>query len=385
MKASFSQSYVSNLQEPGGPIMKQRCAVLLLAVLVVAFCVPQALAQGTSTVKGTCKDMEGKPYVDAVVEFTGTETGRKYNLKTNKKGEYFSLGVATGPYDVVLKVDGKEVYRLNKVPVGSDENVIDIDLKKEQVAGRQQMSEEDKKKLAEEEAKQNKDKLDVKSLNDKLAGARAAITAGNFDQAVTTMNEATQIDPSRDLIWFTMGEALRGQAKSKEKTDRAASKEEYGKAAEAYQKAIAIKPQGAYYNNLADAYAHSGDVDGAVKAYNEAQTLDPTGAAGYQFNIGAVYTNAGRVDDAIKAFQASVAADPTKAESFYQLGVSLVGKAATDKNGKVVPVPGTEDALAKYLELAPTGPNAEGAKGLLTYIGSTVETTYGKQKKGAKK
>ncbi len=91
------------------------------------------------------------------------------------------------------------------------------------------------------------------------------------------------------------------------------------------------------------------------------------------------------MDDAIKAFQASVAADPTKAESYYQLGVSLVGKATTDKNGKVVPVAGTEEALAKYLELSPTGPNAEGAKGLLAYIGSTVETTFGKQKKGPTK
>jgi tetratricopeptide (TPR) repeat protein len=365
---------------------KQRCAVLLLAVLASAFCLPQQLfAQGTTTVKGTCKDLDGKPYAGAVVEFTGIETGRKYSLKTNNKGEYFSLGVATGTYDIVLKVDGKDIFRLNRVPAGSDENIIDIDLKKEQASGARQMSEEDKKKLAEQEAKQNKDRVDVKSLNDKLAGARAAILAGNFDQAVTTMTEATQIDPARDLIWFTMGEALRGQAKSKVKTDPPASKEAYGKAAEAYQKAIAIKPQGAYYNNLADAYAHSGDVDGAVKAYNEAATLDPPGMAGYQFNIGAVYTNAGRVDEAVKAFQASVAADPTKAESFYQLGVSLVGKATTDKNGKVVPVPGTEEALTKYLELAPTGPNVEGAKGLLTYIGSTVETTFGKQKKGSKK
>ena len=52
--------------------------------------------------------------------------------------------------------------------------------------------------------------------------------------------------------------------------------------------------------------------------------------------IGAAYTNAGRVDDAVKAFQASGAADPTKAESYYQLGVSLVGKATTDKSGKVM-------------------------------------------------
>jgi len=53
------------------------------------------------------------------------------------------------------------------------------------------------------------------------------------------------------------------------------------------------------------------------------------------------------VDDAVKAFQASVAADPTKAESYYQLGVSLVGKATTDKAGKVVPVPGTRGSLAE--------------------------------------
>jgi len=151
------------------------------------------------------------------------------------------------------------------------------------------------------------------------------------------------------------------------------------------RKAIAIKPQGAYYNNLADAYAHSGDVDGAVKAYTEAATLDPT-ARRVPVSTSAPSTpTPGEWTTPSKAFQASVAADPTKAESYYQLGVSLVGKATTDKAGKVVPVPGTEEALQKYLELAPTGPNAEGAKGLLTYIGSTVETTFGKQKKGTKK
>ena len=364
--------------------MKLRSSVLILAALAAVFFVPHLSAQ-TGTIKGTCKSMDGKPFAGAVVEYVGVESGRKYTLKTNNKGEYFSLGVTPGSYNVTLSVDGKVIYSLNKVPVNADENVVDIDLKKEQAAGQAQMSEEDKKKIADQQAKQEKEGKDVKSLNDKLAGARSDMTAGNYDQAVATMTEAVAIDPSRDLIWYTMGEALRGQAKSKEKTDRAGAKEGYAKAAEAYQKAIAIKPQGAYYNNLADAYARSGDVDGAVKAYNEAAATDPTGAAGYQFNIGAVYTNAGRADEAVKAFQASIAADPTKAESYYQLGVSLVGKATSDKSGKVIPVPGTEEALNKYLELAPTGPNAEGAKGLLTYIGSTVETTFGKQKKGAKK
>src|SRR5258708_42857 len=154
MKASFPQSYESNLQEPGGPMMKQRFAVLILAVMAAALCVPPIFAQGTSSVKGTCRDLDGKPYVGATVEFTGTENGRKITLTTNKKGEYFSLGVATGTYNVALIVDGKPIYNLNKVPVTSDENVIDIDRKKDLAAGKGQMSEEDKKKLAEQEEKQ---------------------------------------------------------------------------------------------------------------------------------------------------------------------------------------------------------------------------------------
>lgn len=367
--------------------MKQRFVVLILAVLAIGLCVPQAFAQGTTTIKGTCKDMDGKPYVDAVVEFNSVDTGRKYTLKTNKKGEYFSLGVAGGAYNVVLKVDGKVVYTLNKVPVSlqSDENVIDIDLKKEQASGQQQMSEEDKKKLQEQQEKQNKESLTVKSLNDALAGARAARAAGNFDQAIQTMTDASKLDATRDLVWYELGEAQRGKAHATEKTDRAAAKDLYKTASESYQKAIAIKPLAPYYNNLADVYARSGNVDEAVKAYNQAAVIDPPGAAGYQYNIGAVYTNSGRIDDAIAAFKAAIAADPAKADAYYQIGVNLVGKATTDKNGKVTPVPGTEEAFQKYLELAPTGSNADAAKQMLAYIGSTVEINFGKQKKASKK
>jgi tetratricopeptide (TPR) repeat protein len=381
--------------------MKQRYVVLMVAILAVGLCVPHAFAQGTTSVKGTCKDMDGKPYADAVVEFTSAESGHKYTLKTNKKGEYFSLGVAGGQYDVSLKVDGKEVYRLNKVPVTlqTDENVIDIDLKKEQAAGQQQMSEEDKKKLQEAQEKAQKESMTVKQLNDKLAGARAAraaagvaMTAGNapeaiknYDQAIQIMTEASQLDATRDLVWYELAEGLRGKARATEKSDRAAAKDLYKQAADAYQKAIAIKPMPPYYNNLADAYSRGGSVDDAVKAYTQAAALDPTGAAQYQYNIGAVYTNAGRIEDAVTAFKATIAADPTKADAYYQLGVNLVGKATTDKNGKVTPVAGTEEAFNKYLELQPNGPNAEPAKQMLSYIGSTVETSFGKQKKGSKK
>ncbi len=58
------------------------------------------------------------------------DTGRKYDLKTNNKGEYFSLGIAAGKYNATLMKDGKELFHVNGVQVGADEVVQDFDLKK---------------------------------------------------------------------------------------------------------------------------------------------------------------------------------------------------------------------------------------------------------------
>jgi tetratricopeptide (TPR) repeat protein len=120
-----------------------------------------------------------------------------------------------------------------------------------------------------------------------------------------------------------------------------------------------------------------------VKSYEMAAKSDPSSAASAYFNIGAVYTNAGRVDDANAAFDKCIAADPTRAEAYYQKGVNLLGK-ATLQGDKTIAPPGTAEAFQKYLEMAPTGPNAQSAKELLASIGSSVETSYGTKKKPKK-
>src|ERR1700681_3095633 len=111
--------------------------VLPLLLVVVGLSAPLAFAQTTGTVKGVCKDSEGKPIVGADVEWTGTESGHTYKLKTNNKGEYFSLGIVPGKYNVKLSKDGKELFHLTNVPVGLDEVVQDFDLKKEQKSAAQ--------------------------------------------------------------------------------------------------------------------------------------------------------------------------------------------------------------------------------------------------------
>lgn len=376
--------------------MKQRLLMVIVAVAVVALCVPPVFAQATGTVKGVCKEMDGKPIAGANLEWANTDNGRKYNLKTNNKGEYFSLGIEPGKYKVTLTKDGKQLDQVNNFPVGADEAVLDFDMKKSQAEAAQQkgISAEQLKQMQEAQAKNAKEVNTVKALNEKLAAANTAMQTGDFEAAVNTLNEATQMDPSRDLLWARLGDAHLSSAPKQ--TDSAEKAKRYGDAVNDYQKAIDLKKQtmatsqkpddpkvlAAYYNNLGQAEAKTGQLEESVKAYDQAAQLNPPGAAQYYYNQGAVLTNSGKVDEANAAFDKAIAADPTKADAYYQKGVNLINKATTDpKTGKVIPAPGTAEALNKYLELQPTGQFADGAKGMLQYIGSSIETSYGTKKK----
>jgi tetratricopeptide (TPR) repeat protein len=375
--------------------MKKHLVIAILISLITLW-LPSAVAQNTGTVKGVCKDVDGKPIADAQVEWMNLDNGRKYDLKTNKKGEYFSLGVTAGKYKVTLFKDGKEVYHFGGVNVSLDETTLDFDMKKEQAAAAQGvgLTPEQLKQRQEQEAKIAKENANIKSLNDKLAAAKQAAEAGDFNTAKSTMTEATQMDPNRDLLWAKLGEYTLSAA-SKD-TDADAKKKDYSEAAADYQKALDLKQKALdaepakktpdatkilaqYYNNLGQAQSKAGQTDDAIKSYNTAAQLDPAGAAQYYFNQGAVLTNSGKVDDAIAAFDKAIAADPNRAEAYYWKGVNLIGK-ATLQGDKMVAPEGTAEAFNKYLELQPTGPFAEPAKQMLASIGASIETSYGTKK-----
>jgi len=374
--------------------MKKQFIIPLLLVLVVGLCAPPVFAQAMGTVKGVCKDIEGNIITGAVVEWNGVETGRKYTLKTNNKGEYFSLGITPGKYNVRLLKDGKELWHINNVSVSADELTQDFDLKKEQTnsAAGSGMSAEQVKKIQEEQAKATKENTTIKSLNEKLVAAKASVDAGEFDAAIATLTEANQVDSTRDLIWFRLADAYRLSATKQ--TDSAEKQKRLETAVADYQKAIDLRKGSeaaakeannastlaAYYNNLAEAYSKSNKIDDAVATYAKAAEVDPGHASQYMFNTGAVLTNAGKVDEAIAAFDKVIAADPNKAEAYYWKGVNMIGK-ATLKGDKMVAPDGTAEAFQKYLELQPAGNFAQPAKDMLASIGASVETTFGTTKK----
>jgi tetratricopeptide (TPR) repeat protein len=385
--------------------MKKHFAIqsFVFVLLMLGLCVPQGFSQASATVKGVCKDADGKAIPDAIVVYANQDNGQKYTLKTNKKGEYFSLGLAAGTYNVILYRNAddakanKELFHFNKytLPLG-DHPDLDFDLKQQaaDAAKGQGLTPEQIKARQEAEEKAKKESTTIKSLNEKIVAASTAMKAGDFDSAIATLTEATQMDATRDVIWGLLADAYRGSAAKQtdpaEKTKRLQEAiTDYQKAIELRQKAMETKKDpsdnqrlAAYYNNLGEAASKAGKIDDAVKAYSQAATLNPEGAASYYYNAGAVLTNAGKVDDAIAAFDKCIAADPTKADAYYQKGVNLIGK-ATLQGDKMVAPPGTAEAFNKYLELAPSGTYADVAKQMLASIGAPVETGFGAKKKAA--
>lgn len=350
--------------------MKRSWKWIAVVVMALGLAMP-AWSQVTAAVKGKVVDESGQPMVGAVVEYHSQESGRKYNLDVDKKGEYYAIGVSSGTYKVTLYKNkdeqkaGRSLFFFNNVQVtiSKETNVLDFDMAKERTKAGATMSAEQKKQQEEVQ----KENIKIKGLNEMLAQAQVATDAGNFDQAAEILTKATDADPTRDLLWFKLGDAYLGGKK-------------YDQAVESYHKAIAIKPAGAYYNNLGQAQMKSGKMQEAIASYEQAAQIEPTSAGQYYFNMGAVLTNSGRSEEAIVAFDKCIAADPTKAEAYYWKGTNLLAKATLDKNNRMVAPPGTEETFNKFLELQPEGPLAEAAKQMLASIGAEVQTQYKKSK-----
>jgi len=222
-------------------------------------------------------------------------------------------------------------------------------------------------------------------LMSKFGSAMEAMKNKDFDTAIATFQAASEVDPTQHVIFAQLGEAYSGKATATR--DSAQKKEFLTKSTDAYKKAIELKADDAsYHNNYALALVNLGQVQEAQGELVKAAQLDAVNAGQYYFNLGAVLVNTGHMQEAADAFKKATEAKPDFADGYYQLGVTLIGMATVDpKTGAMVPPPGTQEALQKYLDLAPTGKDAEAAKSLIETLNASVTTTVGTKAAPAKK
>ncbi|HEX4274158.1 MAG TPA: carboxypeptidase regulatory-like domain-containing protein [Bryobacteraceae bacterium] len=355
---------------------------LALSGLAMLFLSLPAFSQ-TSVIEGIVKDPDGKVLQGAVVNIDRTDIKGHYTVKTDKKGHYGHYGLPLGgTFDVSVLVDGQVKDMVKGVHTKGDPTPVNFDLKNAQAAAAGAAPQEAdrgmtkaQKEEFEKQAKAREAALAKnKELNDAYTAGRTALDAKMYDAAIESFEKASMLDDKQVAVWSGLADAYVGAAGTKSGADASAL---YDKGFDAFKKAIELKPDdAAYYNNFALALAKDKKIDEAKTNLDKAAQLDPPGAGKYFYNMGALLVNSAQNEAAGEEFKKAIAADPTYADAQYQYGLFLTSKATTDPSGKIVPAPGTIQALQKYLELKPDGAFAGSAKELIAGLGGSVSTTF---------
>jgi len=303
---------------------------LLIVVVGTALAVvaPSAAAQTSGTVRGIVTDAMGQPVEGATVTITGEATGRKYQSRTNRRGEFIQIGLTVGPYVLVAEKD-KLASEPSKATVrnAAPANVsLTLGAAPSTAASKESTT---------------------------FAEGVALSSAGKHQEAIDKFNAGIVANPACFECYNNIGYSY-------------AQMKDYDKAETAYKKATELKPDNSTaWNGLANIYNAQRKFDLAVEASKKATDLSGGAAsvgggnADAMYNQGVILWNGGKVADAKKQFEAAIQANPSHAEAHYQLGMALVNE------GNLA---GAGSEFETYLKLAPDGPNAATAKSLVAQL-----------------
>lgn len=294
--------------------------VTVLAALVALGLALPAAAQ--NLVVGKVTDVKGQPVEGAVITIEQPSSGRKFESKTNKNGEFTQVGLIAGAYNITVTKEG----------VGSAKGSLNVRggrVPANFVLG--VSAGEGMSRLFEE-------------------GVTLSAT-GDFDAAIAKFMEALKTNPQCSDCYYNIGVANAG-------------KKDYAKAEEAYKKSIEQKPTADAYYGLVSVYTAQRKVDDAAEAGKKAAELSVAASGGaaspdVTYNQGVILWNAGKVAEAKVLFEQVIAGNPNHAEAHYQLGMALVNEGN---------LKGAGAEFETYLKLAPSGPNAAQAKALAAQL-----------------
>ena len=341
------------------------------------------------------------------------QTADRGTFKVSDQGDYTGE-LPAGTYIVIYRTDGmgtdKQADRQDNVTVAPNaDTAVDFDMSRPDYINK--LPPEEQKQLEEIRQKNSaalKANEVIKGLNTDLKtvtqdvhdadsatataeqqlGASAAkadiqakandIRTAKYTDIETLMSKDTAAKPDASVLWAQLGLAQNGLKK-------------YDDALVSYKKALEVdlaskKPnpaiQGMANAGIGEAYARQGKVPEANAAYDAAVKANPSQGAFYLRNEAVIFFQQGNQDAQVAAANEAIQLDPNDALLYYLKGQGLVSKATIDpKTQRIVLPPECAEAYQKYLELAPTGPYAADAKGILDQAGQKITSSFKAGKK----
>jgi tetratricopeptide (TPR) repeat protein len=296
-------------------------ALLLLLLLVVAALPPQLLAV-TGTIKGKVADPDGKPVADVKITLVDPTRGQTYVMKTDRKGNYFMMGIAPAEYKLNLEKSGFQPLQ-GRVSISPGQNsVFDAVLAPEV-------------------------KQAVKpEWEDKNIRANALFKDGRYEEAAAAYQDILTANPNLAAIHFNLGNC-------------AYNLQRYEEAIASFKEAVRLKPDFfESYTNLANAFGKLKRFSEAIPVFEEAIRLYPENARLFSA-IGLLYLNAGEGAKAVESLEKASVLDPAQPFTYYSLGIAYTQTAAYAK---------AVAAYEKYIALIQDAKEIDRIKGLIEQL-----------------
>jgi tetratricopeptide (TPR) repeat protein len=342
--------------------------VAVLALILMLGLVLPIMAQNR-IVKGKVQDEKGNPIKGATVLIQGTDVKREYKVQTDKKGEYFYMGIPFGEYRIIVRAQGfAPDYVRNVKPSISAETENNFTLK----AGPDhkldfELTTDERQRLQQDAEKAQKQRQSAAEVKANFDAGLTLAQQGKYDEAVEAYKKALEKDPDQPYVLANMADALAKGNKLPE-------------ALAAYEKAISMKSDDpSIYQNMGVLLGKMGKTAESQEAFKKAASMaaamNPAAAAQNYYNMGATLVNSGKAAEAAEAFKQAIAADANFAEAYYQLGICLSSNQAT--------IPDAIKSLQKYVEISKNAEQVEVAKQIITALQS--QTSGFKAEKDSKK
>jgi len=386
---------------------------LAVAACLLAASVVTASAQVvTASGKVMLKQADGTtvPVKDAVVKFYRTDIKQEFNAKSDKGGRYVNAGIPlVGTFTIAVSAPGARPDFIPNVKISArsendfvlvpgDGSALTHDQIKQAMAapragntGGGEMSAEDKKKLAEQQAEiariteQNKkvEELNVK-LPEILKSGNDAFTAKNYDAALGFYDQGIAADPEQAVFYRNKATVLRARGverynaavKAKDTAAKEAAKEDFKAATEANEKAVstyreftskrqvnaAATPgqpqQNDDLSNMEQRYesyrialqtgtaVETETATKAIQEYINAET-DPAKKTKAQASLGDALFQGGKIDESIAAYRQILTQNPDNLDAIYGLGLALASDPTGEKTAE------GRDMLEQFAQKAP--------------------------------
>jgi tetratricopeptide (TPR) repeat protein len=305
--------------------------------LAIVFGIASFAGAQSGQLRGKVISPDGKPVQGAeiLIEFADG-VNRKYNVKTDRRGEFIQIGLQPGNYRVTATVDKLGAVTLPARVTLARPAEVEFNF----AAAAAAAGGVDPAAAAKAAA-----------LKKAFEEGVAATQAKNYDLAIQKFEEAAAAVPNCFDCYYNIG-----FAQTQKKDDKAAEA--------AWLKAVELKPDYAdALNALATLYNNQKRFDEAAavsaKAAEAGGVIGGGGNADAIYNQGIILWNQGKIPEAKVKFEEALKANASHPEANFQLGMALLNEGN---------VPNAITSFEKYLELSPDGQYAAQAKAMLAQL-----------------